>query len=66
MELLWFLALKISVNRNAAGGKKWGIYVTAMLLSVSNMAFISFSGYKFILPFEMETAISMMFFLALG
>ena len=66
VELLWFLALKISVNRNAAGSKKWGIYVTAMLLSASNMAFIFFSGYKFILPFELETAISMVFFFGIG
>ncbi len=66
VELLWFWALKISVNRDAAGGKKWGIYVTAMLLSASNMAFIFFSGYKFILPFELETAISMVFFFGIG
>lgn len=66
VELLWFLILKISQTSLKKKWFMWIVYGGIMLLSVANMIFISYSGMKFVLPFELETAISMMFFFGIG
>ncbi len=66
VELLWFLILKTSRRFCKTGKQLWMVYALIMLLSAANMVFISYSGHKFVLPFEMETAISMMFFFGIG
>lgn len=66
VELLWFLILKISETFHKTKKTIWVIYTSTMLLSAAYMIFISFSGNKFVFPFELETAISMMFFFGVG
>lgn len=66
VELLWFLILKIPANSRSIKNPTWGIYAAVMALSAANMVFLSYSGNKFVLPFELETAISMMFFFGIG
>lgn len=66
VELLWFLILKMSETFNKIKNFIWMVYTSTLLLSAAYMIFISYSGCKFVLPFELETAISMMFFFGIG
>lgn len=66
VELLWFFILTASQRFCKTRKQLWIVYASVMVLSAANMFFISYSKHKFILPFEMETAISMMFFFGVG
>lgn len=66
VELLWILILKVSEIFHNIKNLIWIIYAAAMVLSVTYMFYISYSGNKFVFPLELETAVSMMFFFGIG
>lgn len=66
VELLWFLILKMSGRFSKSKDPVWKAYVGTMALSAANMVFITYGGIRFILPFELETALSMLFFFGAG